>query len=281
VQTGSFSKAATALHISQSAVSQRIANLESQLSTPLFERGYHKLTLTVAGEKLRAYCFAQQRMESQVLGAITNKKERGQFFGSLRIAAFSSVLRSVIIPSLKTLLLQNPGLQFEAQSAELHEMPSLLRSARVDFIVTDHQIVKSELASYFLGDEVNILVEPESGKHPLRYLEHDSMDTCTDRFRKLQNPELPDALRHHVDDIYGIIDGVELGLGRGVVSAHLLNDVSRVRVVPGLIPLRVPLWLHYFRGEFEIPLQRAVVEALAKNAPLFLKANKRFDVTKK
>jgi DNA-binding transcriptional LysR family regulator len=275
VQTGSFSKAAKALHISQSAVSQRIANLEEQLTTTLFERNYHKLNLTPAGEELRTYCLTQQKMESQVLATIGNSRERGRLFGALRIAAFSSVLRSVILRALQPLLTENPGLQIETLSAEMHEMPALLRSARVDFIVIDNQIVKREVASHFLGEETNLLVEPLSGAAPNRYLDHDSMDSCTDRFRAIQKQDLPDAPRHYVDDIYGIIDGVELGLGRAVVAAHLLSEEARLRVVPGLLPLRIPVWLHHLRGDYETPLQRAVVQTLLKGTERFLEVPKK------
>lgn len=48
----SFSEAAEQIHLSQPAVSKRIANLESQLSTKLFDRISRKVFLTEAGELL-------------------------------------------------------------------------------------------------------------------------------------------------------------------------------------------------------------------------------------
>lgn len=52
---GGFSKAAEALSITQSAVSHRISQLESQLDTRLFLRAGHGISLTAQGEALLAH----------------------------------------------------------------------------------------------------------------------------------------------------------------------------------------------------------------------------------
>src|SRR3954470_18689782 len=50
----SFALAARRLHVSQSTLSKRIAELEAQLGTVLFDRSGHRSTLTDAGEQLLA-----------------------------------------------------------------------------------------------------------------------------------------------------------------------------------------------------------------------------------
>lgn len=50
VRRGSFTRAASALHITQSALSKQIAQLEDRLGRPLLERGSARLRLTEAGE---------------------------------------------------------------------------------------------------------------------------------------------------------------------------------------------------------------------------------------
>src|SRR5688572_16704591 len=47
-----FSKAAEELHVTQSAISHRIRELERQLHTRLFQRGHRSLQLTPAGRTL-------------------------------------------------------------------------------------------------------------------------------------------------------------------------------------------------------------------------------------
>ena len=51
-ECGSFSAAARKIHLSQPAISKRIAHLESALKQPLFDRIGHQVTLTEAGERL-------------------------------------------------------------------------------------------------------------------------------------------------------------------------------------------------------------------------------------
>lgn len=51
-QTGSFSRAADGLHLSQPAVSKRIAGLERQLAQPLLDRVGRRILLTEAGRTL-------------------------------------------------------------------------------------------------------------------------------------------------------------------------------------------------------------------------------------
>ena len=50
--TGSVTRAASRLHLTQSALSHQLAALEDYLDTPLFERQQRPLKLTGAGEKL-------------------------------------------------------------------------------------------------------------------------------------------------------------------------------------------------------------------------------------
>lgn len=51
----SFSDAADVLHLTQPAVSKRLASLENQLGSPLLERGQRNLSLTETGRRLLPY----------------------------------------------------------------------------------------------------------------------------------------------------------------------------------------------------------------------------------
>lgn len=52
---GSFSAAATALHLAQPSLSEQIRRLEAELGAPLFARGRRGLELTEAGRRLRPH----------------------------------------------------------------------------------------------------------------------------------------------------------------------------------------------------------------------------------
>ncbi|MDB5968101.1 MAG: LysR family transcriptional regulator [Hydrocarboniphaga sp.] len=54
-ETGSFSAAAERLHLTQPAISKRVASLENRLKRPLFDRVGRRITLTEAGIALLPY----------------------------------------------------------------------------------------------------------------------------------------------------------------------------------------------------------------------------------
>ncbi len=55
IDAGSFSAAAQSLHLTQPAVSKRLAALEHQLGAPLLDRSHRSLSLTEAGQQLLPY----------------------------------------------------------------------------------------------------------------------------------------------------------------------------------------------------------------------------------
>ena len=65
-KTASFSHAAEALHLTQPAISKRIARLEEQLDTRLFDRIGRHVHLTEAGEAFLPRC---QRILSDIQDA--------------------------------------------------------------------------------------------------------------------------------------------------------------------------------------------------------------------
>ncbi len=74
IEESGFKRAAQSLHISQSAVSQAVANLEGKLDTPLIVRG-KELKLTAAGKRLFDHAVEVFRDEQQALEDILQLKE--------------------------------------------------------------------------------------------------------------------------------------------------------------------------------------------------------------
>ena len=66
LEESGFKRAAEALHISQSAVSQAVANLEAKLETPLLIRG-KQVKLTAAGKRLFDHAVEVLREEQQTI----------------------------------------------------------------------------------------------------------------------------------------------------------------------------------------------------------------------
>jgi len=99
IESGSFLRAAEALHITPSTVSYQIKQLETWIGAPLFERTGRKVLPTALGERLSGIC-------GRFMGELTALKSAAQ--GSegserpvLRIATGSSFGRYVLTPLLQ------------------------------------------------------------------------------------------------------------------------------------------------------------------------------------
>src|ERR1044072_9306078 len=106
-----FSRAAELLHITQPALTKRIQNLEETLGQALFLRLRGGLELTESGRILQRYATSIEHQEQEVLDSLVgDKRPPRAIAGFFRIAAFSSALRSVVVPALGVLLRANQRL---------------------------------------------------------------------------------------------------------------------------------------------------------------------------
>ena len=269
-QTLSFSQAAERIHITQPALSQRIQSLEKNLGLTLFVRDPKGVKLTEAGLRLLRFCQIKDHLESELLSDLV-KTPDGRLGGRLRIAAYSSVMQSAIMPALAPLLRENPSVQFEFKICEMNELLGFLDRAESDFVVMDRSMERANTQSLQIGTEKYVLIQ--SLNFPVRetYLDHDLNDQITEQFFKTQGDKRPTLHRSYVDDNQGILQGVALGLGQGVVPRHLLPEDLPVRIVKGHKTMQVPVVLHYFRQSYYSNLQKATIEALKLNCAKFLR----------
>jgi DNA-binding transcriptional LysR family regulator len=259
-----FSEAARKIHITQSALSQRILNLEEELELTLFVREPGGARLTESGEKLLQHGQVREALEEDFLSKLKSPK-KDQLAGLIRIAAFSTIARSILLPKFARFQRANPGVRIDLMVRETRELPGLLRSGQADFVFCTEAIKKQELENHLIGHEQNVLIE--SAKHSSKkdvYIDHDEFDTTTSDFWKIQRSPPREYSRAYFDEIYSIIDAVEEGLGRAVVPIHLIAKNSRVAIVEHLKPLRVPIYLIHFKQAFYTQLQKSVLPILSE-----------------
>lgn len=106
----SVTRAAEKLFLTQSAMSSRIASLETELGVLLLDRRDKQFRLTVAGA--RFFTYAQRLLELQR----EVKAEMGSgapLAVSMRIGAIESVLHSWLIPWIEKLRADHPALELE------------------------------------------------------------------------------------------------------------------------------------------------------------------------
>lgn len=263
-----FSAAAAALHITQSALSQRIKNLEEELGLTLFIRTPTGARLSEQGERLLRYCQTRDSLEEE-LARDLNISRANAVAGVIRIGGYSSVLRSVLIPALKPVLAKNPSLQCQFVCTHMAELPGMLQRAEVDFIVLDYKLEKANLEAAILGKEDYVVIEGKAGGPAEVYLDNNAEDRATELFFRAQG-KIPKYRRSYFGDCYGIIDGVAQGLGRAVMPEHLVSQNPKLKILGGYKPYATDVVLHYYQQPFYSKLHRAVIEALASQAPKHL-----------
>ncbi|HEY9638588.1 MAG TPA: LysR family transcriptional regulator [Coleofasciculaceae cyanobacterium] len=153
----SFSEAALQLEMSQSAVSNAIAALETDLGIVLFLRGRHGADLTPTGEKVLAHARQIVHFQEQILKeANLTKSLQG---GKVRLTSIRSVATHILPGIIARFQQRFPALcvsvveQFDEESIEED-----LRKGRADIGFTD-DLMSDEFETWeFLRDEYVVLL---------------------------------------------------------------------------------------------------------------------------
>jgi DNA-binding transcriptional LysR family regulator len=261
----SFSKGAQSIYVTQSAISQRMAALESDLGTSLFIRDRAGLKLTASGLNLLRYCQQQEQSEMELLSTLRSKNHNStELTGEIRIGGFSSIARSVILPALSPVLQKHPNLGLNLVTKELSQLMSLLKSSEVDLIITHEKPTREDTEAIYLGIEENILVESKKHKNLDVYLDHDHEDVTTNLYFKLLKKSAQKIKKRYVDDVYGLIDGVKNGLGRAVLPRHLIDQEKDFTILNPNAILKVPLYLVFYKQPYYSQLHQLAVSEIEK-----------------
>lgn len=130
---GSFSAAADALYMSQSAVSQQVATLEREVGMPLVQRTSEGPKLTDAGSALVGHAeVAVARLEEaeHELSAIA-----GLSGGELHIASFPTASAVLLLPAVREFSEAHPGVRLFITDAEPEDALPGLRAADIDLVL--------------------------------------------------------------------------------------------------------------------------------------------------
>ena len=129
-EAGNITAAAQALYISQSAVSQSIKQLESDLQTRLFARNSRGVTLTAEGKLL--YEYVRSAIGLLETGEAKLSQTRELQMGQLTIGASDTVTSQFLLPYLDSFHRQYPAIHIQIVSGRSHKVLGLLQSGKVD-----------------------------------------------------------------------------------------------------------------------------------------------------
>src|SRR4051794_19212104 len=140
---GSFSAAADALGLTQSAVSQHVAGLEREAGQPLVERGTRPTELTEAGRVLvrhGAAIVARLDDAEQELGELAGRRS-----GRLRFGSFPTALTTFVPSALARLRREHPAVVLTVVDDHMPGLLPRLTDGTLDLaVVFDHELFPAE-----------------------------------------------------------------------------------------------------------------------------------------
>lgn len=130
----SFSEAADALFISQSAVSQSIKTLEKRLNQQLFIRSTKRVALTKEGELLLKHIEPAVNLITRGENQLCADPKVGV---QLRIGASDTICRYYLVPYLKHFHREFPNIHIKVSNGTSVQCAKMLERNEVDVIVTN------------------------------------------------------------------------------------------------------------------------------------------------
>jgi DNA-binding transcriptional LysR family regulator len=131
VETGSFTRAARRLHLSQSAVSMVIRQLESEIGLDLFSREHKRVMLTEMGAQLVP--IARRMMDDLDRIALSASDVRQLQRGSLRVGVPQVMACTLIPPVLTAFSRRHPAISVKLLDTTLDDIPAAVARGAVEF----------------------------------------------------------------------------------------------------------------------------------------------------
>lgn len=158
-----FTRAADALHMSQSSVSTLVRELEDALGLRLFDRHTRMLRLTPAGAEILPLARKAVADLDSVIGSSNQLRTLGR--GRVSVAA-ASIQAALVLPRLiREFCVASPGVKVVLHDVAQDEVLEMVRAGEVDFGVGTAPESRHDLATRALWHEDFVAVlQPE---HPL------------------------------------------------------------------------------------------------------------------
>lgn len=241
----SFSRTAEAMHITPSAVSHAIANLEDQFGFALFERSRKGVQLTVNGEKMLPLVNRVRECNENVL------QEAGRIndsdVGEVRIGVLHSVALTWMPEIIKRFKDKYPNIEVRIYEAGYNEISDLLYKHAIDIgIVADSFVKAGQMFELLVKDHMVCVVPAdfttksekmitvEEIKRGKLLMQYDAGEIELKKF--LEDNEISVDEYIKVDDDNVMVALVEQGLGISVVPGLCVKNSRRKVKILGLKP---------------------------------------------
>lgn len=278
-RTGSFSKAADALFLSQPSISKGVRDFELQLGCRLLDRLPKGVKPTREGLALMRHAdvlFAAERAAEEELRAL-----RSLDSGSLRIGASTTIATYLIPEFLGAFHTAHPGIDLQLVSANTRDVADLMLQHEIEIALVEGPVEDDDLDSEaWLTDVMELIVGPN---HPLAFAAEpiDPMDIAKE-ILILREPGsgsrevVMQALAAHgieltrtleIGSTEAIKQLVAAGLGVSIVSQASVKEqvaLGRLRTIAVRdLHIERTLWKLKPRGRIHIPAAAAFERLIA------------------
>ena len=242
VARGSFSAAADALHLSQSAVSQQVAALEREVGLQILERSSEGPKLTPAGERLSSHADAVIARLDEAERELADIA--GLEGGRLRLISFPTASATLMTQAMSEFRARHPQIELQFAEGEPDEsVPAVKRgdydlALAFDFVAFPKDFGRDVETELIFEDPMYIALPPG---HPLAASK--AIDIAALADEDWLAAEEPSACREHVinhcraagfepkvsfeSDDYQVLQGlVAAGLGVGLLPELAQRDPS-------------------------------------------------------
>ena len=275
LDAGSVTGGARRSGTTQPTLSRHVAELETQLGVPLFERTGRGVTPTGAA---LAIAEAARRMRDAALAVAGGlARTRSETRGVVRVTT-SQVAATWLLPRVLARF-QGAHPEIEIELVASNELTNLLRR-EADIAVRMVRPAQSSLIARKLGD-IDVVVAAHASylakapplREPEDLLAHrlvgfDRDDAILRGFARLGVTLSRSDFACRTDDQVAYVQLVGAGAGIGFVAGYVLRQCPDVtRLLPALVIPAFPCWLAVHREIRSNPLVRTVYDFLARELP--------------
>jgi len=249
---GSVISAAKSLNVSQSAVSQSLQKLESEIKNPLFTRLYKQLVPTAAGEHL--FATVKPFMAELDICLKTLAQAKDQPFGELRIGLpdeFGKAYFPAIVAAFRK---QYPDVTFYLKLGNPETLLPMLKKGQIDFALIDkfqtqnHYFGNRDIYHFHpIAEEKVILAcskqyyaKSINKDHSFKHLIHQNFITYRQDAQNMKS-----WFKHHfkksnihlqsvltVDSHQAIISAIQHHVGMGIIASHIVNkEIQQGKII--------------------------------------------------
>lgn len=242
VDEGSFAAGAAHLGLTQSAVTQRMQRLESQLGVALFERDGRTKQLSEQGRQLLRYAREMLSLNDDAIRALADEG----MSGSLRIGSPHDIADTLLPPMLSHIARSAPRLRLEINVGRSPHLMESLRRGELDMTISTR--TDPNLQGIALRTSPTLWICSSQFIHtpqqplPLILIDEPSI------FRRLAIESLdaagiPWRLAYRSSSLIGVKAAIRAGLGVTARTMEMVEpDMRTLGASDGMSPSCSPTW---------------------------------------